>query len=194
MIRELTNRAIKETFIQMCLERPIEKITVQDIAERCGISKQTFYNHFRDKQDLMNYVYDEEVKRAVDTFCSDDRGTAAMRRAISSVLNRCRELQGYYSSLVRYQTQNSFSEFFFETARLYFENSAAPAAANRGIDAHQPGSSSRLDRVIGFACAGLNWIMVDWIRRGMVEEVETIADEMIACLPEELCDVLNKKV
>ena len=36
-------KTIATTFAQMARERPIDKITVKDIVEQCGISRQTFY-------------------------------------------------------------------------------------------------------------------------------------------------------
>jgi AcrR family transcriptional regulator len=36
---------------------PMEKITSQDIADHCGASRQTFYNHFHDKQAVIEWIF-----------------------------------------------------------------------------------------------------------------------------------------
>ena len=41
-----TKRAIQKTFIDLLREKPIEKITVKEIAERAEINKTTFYSHY----------------------------------------------------------------------------------------------------------------------------------------------------
>ena len=41
-------------------EKPFEKISVGDICERCDMNRKSFYYHFRDKYDLVNWIYDRE--------------------------------------------------------------------------------------------------------------------------------------
>lgn len=35
----------------------LAKITVQDIVDNCGLARQTFYNHFKDKRELINWIF-----------------------------------------------------------------------------------------------------------------------------------------
>ena len=37
---------------------PVEKITVKEIVETCGLTRQTFYRNFQDKYDLINWYFD----------------------------------------------------------------------------------------------------------------------------------------
>lgn len=48
---------IMEAFISLCEKKPLEKITVRDLQTVTGISRQTFYNHFRDRDDLIQQIY-----------------------------------------------------------------------------------------------------------------------------------------
>lgn len=52
-----TKKFIAENLLTMCKSVPLRKITIQDIADQCEINRGTFYYHFKDKQDLINYVY-----------------------------------------------------------------------------------------------------------------------------------------
>ena len=45
---ELTKKAINQAFLDILAEKPLEKITVRDITERCGINRNTFYYHYQD--------------------------------------------------------------------------------------------------------------------------------------------------
>ena len=38
---------------------PVEKITVKEITEECGVTRQTFYRNFKDKYDLINWYFDK---------------------------------------------------------------------------------------------------------------------------------------
>ena len=45
--------------IKECMKTtPVDKITVKDIVERCGLTRQTFYRNFKDKYDLINWYFD----------------------------------------------------------------------------------------------------------------------------------------
>lgn len=38
---------------------PVEKITVKEICDTCGVTRQTFYRNFQDKYDLINWYFDK---------------------------------------------------------------------------------------------------------------------------------------
>lgn len=52
---------IGDAFLHLCRQHSISKLTIRDIQEASGVSRQTFYNHFKDKYDLIRYVYDSRV-------------------------------------------------------------------------------------------------------------------------------------
>mgnify|MGYP004463981879 FL=1 len=53
----LLAEALKE---KMC-HKPLDKITVREITEECGVNRQTFYYHFEDIYDLLKWVYQQEI-------------------------------------------------------------------------------------------------------------------------------------
>jgi len=48
-----TRNRLGTAFLELIHERPIEDITVQDVLDRTGVGRSTFYLHFRDKNDLL---------------------------------------------------------------------------------------------------------------------------------------------
>lgn len=45
--------------------KPIDKITVKDLVEICGVNRQTFYYHFDDVYDLLEWVFEEDANRVL---------------------------------------------------------------------------------------------------------------------------------
>ena len=44
--------------MKVCMKRmPVEKITVKEIVDECGTTRQTFYRHFLDEYDLINWYF-----------------------------------------------------------------------------------------------------------------------------------------
>ena len=60
---QITKRAIAEAFVRIMESKPMGKITIGDIAEECGISRMTFYYHFQDIYDLIEWICREDVKK-----------------------------------------------------------------------------------------------------------------------------------
>ena len=56
-----TKKAIAYTFKDLLKEKPFNKITVNDIANKCDINRQTFYYHFQDIRDLIEWICIDEV-------------------------------------------------------------------------------------------------------------------------------------
>lgn len=54
-----TNYLLAEALKQCMKKAPLEKITIKDITDACGVSRQTFYLHFKDRQDLVNWYFDK---------------------------------------------------------------------------------------------------------------------------------------
>ena len=56
MSRSTTKKAIAGVFKELLLVKPLHKITINDIAEKCEINRQTFYYHFQDIYDLVEWI------------------------------------------------------------------------------------------------------------------------------------------
>lgn len=60
-----TKKAISEVFWQLLEEKPYNKITVQNIVERCQVNRNTFYYHFQDIPALVEYSIKEWTERII---------------------------------------------------------------------------------------------------------------------------------
>ena len=45
-----TKYALEDALKKLLLQKPIDKITINDLTEECGISRMTFYYHFKDRE------------------------------------------------------------------------------------------------------------------------------------------------
>ena len=59
-----TRQAIAESLKHLLLKKPINKITIKDIIEDCHISRMTFYYHFNDIYDLVEWMTEEDARAA----------------------------------------------------------------------------------------------------------------------------------
>ena len=60
-----TKQALEESLKHMLLKKPLDKITIRDITEDCGISRMAFYYHFKDIYDLVEWACIEDASKAL---------------------------------------------------------------------------------------------------------------------------------
>lgn len=63
---QMTKRALAASLKKLLNQKPLNKITINDIAEDCGISRMTFYYHFKDIYDLVEWVCVEDAAQALE--------------------------------------------------------------------------------------------------------------------------------
>ena len=60
-VKSLLSASLKE----LAKNKPVDKITIREITQNCGITSPTFYNYFHDKYELMAWIYNEKVEEAM---------------------------------------------------------------------------------------------------------------------------------
>lgn len=60
-----TKKAIREAFVQLLNERPLNQITVKDIVDRCGVNRNTFYYYYQDIPQLIETIIGEDADRII---------------------------------------------------------------------------------------------------------------------------------
>lgn len=58
---QLTKKLIMDCTLALAEKRPLNKITVRDIVEECGITRNTFYYYFHDIYDVLDGVIEEKL-------------------------------------------------------------------------------------------------------------------------------------
>lgn len=57
---------IAETFLTLAGLKNVDKITVKDLVEACGISRQTFYYHFQDIIDVVEWLVERNTQTMLE--------------------------------------------------------------------------------------------------------------------------------
>lgn len=86
-LTEATRRRFIEAFCEIYKNKPVEKITVREIAERAGHNRVTFYQYFRDAYDVLEYMENELLAYVKDTI-TENVGRPDMFDGFSAVFDR----------------------------------------------------------------------------------------------------------
>lgn len=61
-----------EAFLELCDEKEFNKISVTDIVERCDTTRQTFYYHFKNIDELVKWAFESEIDKICNSISQSD--------------------------------------------------------------------------------------------------------------------------
>ena len=81
-----TKHALEASLKKLLRQKPVDKITIQDLTTDCGISRMAFYYHFKDIYDLVEWVCVEDGKRALQDKKTYDSWQEGLSQIFEAVL------------------------------------------------------------------------------------------------------------
>lgn len=112
----ITKRALAVSLKELMEELPFDKISIAQICEKCDMHRKSFYYHFQDKYDLMNWIFDTEIITVIqngDNSLSMDAHFAFLQDCLTYFY----ENRSFYRKAFQVRGQNSFREHFQEFLR-----------------------------------------------------------------------------
>lgn len=129
----ITKHALAASLRTLMEEHPFEKITVAQICEQCGINRKSFYYHFKDKYDLVNWIFDSDlVALAVSDVDLNDEDS--MWRLLKTLGDYFYENRDFYRKAFQIKGQNSFADHFRELSQPLFKNRLAALVGEENTD------------------------------------------------------------
>ena len=161
--------------MKKCMERmPVEKVTVKEIVEECGTTRQTFYRHFLDKYDLINWYFDKILSESFKHM-----GTG--ETVYESLVSKFRFIEHerlFFDAAFRYDDQNSLRDHDYREIHAFYTNMIESRTK-------EP-LGSELNFILEMYCRGSVYMTTRWVSG----EIEYTPEEMAKCLVEAMPAVL----
>jgi probable dihydroxyacetone kinase regulator len=109
----ITRLALANSLKGLMAKTSFNKISVKDIVDDCGLTRQAFYYHFKDKYDLMNWIYYTETAR----FMSSYNKVEHWMDGLTDLCNYMRQNKTFYIKALNTTGQNSFQEYLHDYIR-----------------------------------------------------------------------------
>lgn len=163
-----TKIALEASLKKLMLQKPFDKITINDLTKDCGISRMTFYNHFKDIYDLVEWSCEEDGKQALQNNNTYDTWQEGLYQIFQAVLANKPFILNVYRTVSREQIEN----YLFGLTRDLIENVVEEKSVGREI--------SLEDKlfIAGFYKYSFVGIMLDWIKQGMKEEPQILVEKI----------------
>lgn len=105
-------RQITDTLLQLLEKKSLEKITVKELVTLCGISRQTFYYHFQDVLDVVDWWTRQGAEALLDQSLRTEDPHRALRHFVDFACDHRQTLQHLLASRWREQLERQLVEVF----------------------------------------------------------------------------------
>ena len=156
-----TKQAIKASFLELLDEKPLNKISVRDIVERCGINRNSFYYHFQDIPSLLGEIIVERTNELMAQYPTVDKIEEAFRAVINYAQKNRRAIMHVYNSVSRDTFESSVMKLCAYMTEQYLKTAYPEACISEG-------DREVLHRFIRCQLFGLG---IDWMLGGMKPDV-----------------------
>lgn len=113
-----TKEVLADSFRELVLTTPFQKISIKLITDKAGVIRPTFYNYFQDKYEVIEYLFEKDISSKVKVMLDNDMDAEAIR-----LMFLCFEKnRDYYRGLFEVTGQNSFEEYFGKYIEKTFMN------------------------------------------------------------------------
>ena len=169
-----TKQLLADAMMKLIKEKSFDSITVKSLCEATGASRQTFYNHFFDKYDLIVWICRKQYKELWTSF---EERRLSFRECMLDVYRLMDRNQEFYRIVMDIEGPNGFRDFLFRFTENYYRS----AIKKRGIPL-----DGRLDYAVSFTTIGTIEMAAKWIREDYSLTPEEMIENQLLCCPEHL--------
>lgn len=180
-----TKTAMKETFKKLLEKKPIEKIKIKDITSECGVNRMTFYYHFKDIYDLVEWSLFEDAKSTLGGNIAFSTWQEGYLKLLEAVKQNKSFVTNVYRSIDRARSEDFIKELMSYLSINTIDKNAAESIPE-----------SEIEFISDFYDYALTATMIKWIQSGMKEEPEYIvyrADILITKGTNGISEIINDK-
>ncbi len=165
---QVTKRALEQSLKNLLLKKPLTKITINDITEDCGINRMTFYYHFKDIYDLVEWSCLEDAKKAIEEKKTHDTWEQGLLQLFEAVRENKPFIINVYRCVDRGQVEKYLSPLVDNLLMGVIEEESAGMTV-RSED------KDFISKAYSYVFIG---IMLDWIKDDMKEDPQVIVDKL----------------
>ena len=163
-----TKQGLEASLKRMMLKKPLDKITIRDITEDCGVSRMAFYYHFKDIYDLVEWACVEDASRALQGKKTYDTWQEGLVQVFEAVLENKPFILNAYRCISRDQMESFLFKLTYGLIRGVVDEQS------RGVEISEE-DKTFIAEFYKYSFVG---IMLDWIKQGMSADHQLLAEKI----------------
>ena len=178
--QEKTRYKLAASMKECMKSAPVDKITVKEIVEGCGVTRQTFYRNFLDKYDLINWYFDKLVLQSFEQIGMGHTVGESLTQKFEFIVNE----KVFFREAFRSDARNTLKEHAFELI-LQFYTDLLARKDSRALD-------QELHFLLEMYCQGSVYMTVKWVLGGMKDSPQAMSAKLVDAMPPKLANVFER--
>ena len=178
---QTTKKALAASLKNLILQKPLNKITINDIAKDCGINRMTFYYHFKDIYDLIEWICIEDAAKALEGKKTYETWQQGFLNIFHAVLENKAFIINVYHSISREQIEMYLYKITYDLLIGVVEEKASHMSVRQEDKAF----------IADFYKYAFVGIMLQWIKNGMKEDPHNIIERLSILIQGNITQALN---
>ncbi len=170
---EITKRALAASLKKLVGRMPLDKVTVTDIAEDCGVNRQTFYYHFHDICDLVEWIYTKEASRLLEGKTTGETWQQGMQQ----IFNYLGENRTFVTATYRSAWLGELSRYLDREVKRLLSGVWMEKAGQALVN------PADRDFILCFYTHALTGLVLEWVEDGMPDPKAALASRLEILLP-----------
>ncbi|WP_455714197.1 TetR-like C-terminal domain-containing protein [Anaerosporobacter sp.] len=178
----ITELAMAKSLKKLMLTKPINHIHIQEITDDCRVTRHTFYNHFGDIYELLEWLYEKEVIEDIDQYCN----LQSWRQGLMLVMeytydNRIICLNTFHSL-----GRDYLEDFLYRTFLHLLDAIISEIAEDMKVNEEEKRECA------DFYANALVGVFVSWLKQNLKESPKQMADRIERLLSGNIIHTMNK--
>lgn len=150
----MTKKALAASLKKLMEERALDKISIREITEDCGVNRKTFYYHFENIYDLVNWLFEEEAIESMKqyNFVTD------YEEAVRFTMNYIEENEHVVNSALDVLGRDELKKFFYNNFVGNMRSIVDDLSEGMTIP------QDYIDFLINFYAESFASLLIDWVR------------------------------
>ena len=173
-------RVLASTLKEIAGKKSLSKITINDLTQACDVSRQTFYNNFKDIYDLVEWIYLKEVVTPIERGKIYDK----WQDALTSIFQYISENHVFVLNTYRSFGKEFLEKVLRQEIELFLSNQVFKKSEVTKEEAKQ------VEFSYSFYTYALVGVGLDWIEKQMPESVEELVERIERVMLGEIISLL----
>lgn len=165
---QITKKAIAASLKKQLETKTLSKITVSDITNDCGINRHTFYYHFQDIYDLIEWIYKSETEKVLQEHDTYDSWQEGVRALFQYAIENKRFVKNTYHSI----SKEYLIEHLYQVTYNLLIHVVEEQAQNIHVD------TKHKEFIANFYKYAFVGMAIDWIDNGMKDDYDDIINDL----------------
>lgn len=182
--KSTVDEQLAASFKELAVSKSIEKITIKEITDKAGVIRPTFYNHFQDKYELLEWIIRQELIEPIRILIQN----GLIREAEIILFSNIEKEKDFYQSAVKLEGQNSFESI----ARQLVEELLYEIVKERTAGKKHKFVWLTPEHIAEYYAQSMCYVVITWIKTGMTISAKEMAEIYAYIEKRSMEDVLSE--